>query len=182
MKRFSILIVVCVMMFSLILPIDVGAKEKNYANKNDTVVISPIELVALDLKENFQTRFINDFRHRKVRVKRYNQWSPFERVSNNIHTGRKGGSITSTKQVSFGTSISGSIAGLGISTGASITSMNGYTLNVGANKRVYMGYRVYYRVETGINQYYDITNGRVIRSNRYTVKVPQYGEYILINY
>lgn len=45
-----------------------------------------------------------------------------------------------------------------------------------------MGYRVYYKVETGINEYYDIVTGKVIRSDSYTVKTPQYGEYKLINY
>lgn len=50
-------------------------------------------------------------------------------------------------------------------------------LSIDKNKK-----RVYYKVETGINEYYDIVAGKVIRSNSYTVKKPQYGEYKLINY
>lgn len=45
-----------------------------------------------------------------------------------------------------------------------------------------MGYRVYYKVETGINECYDVVTGKVIKLNSYTVKTPQYGEYKLINY
>lgn len=56
------------------------------------------------------------------------------------------------------------------------------TLNVGANKRVYMGYRVYYAVEKGTRELYDVVTGEVLRSYSYTVKVPQYGEYKLITY
>lgn len=55
-------------------------------------------------------------------------------------------------------------------------------LNVGSNKRVYMAYRVYYDVETGIIEYYDIANGNVIERNSYTIKIPKYGEYNLVNY
>ncbi len=58
----------------------------------------------------------------------------------------------------------------------------GYTLNVGANKRVYMGYRVRYEIETGTRECYDIVTGKVIDHNDYTVKTPIYGEYKLINY
>ena len=78
--------------------------------------------------------------------------------------------------------MTGNIGSLGISTNTSISSEIGYTLNVGANRRVYMGYRVYYKVEQGTRELYDIVTGQVISSNSYTVKTPQYGEYKLINY
>ncbi len=45
-----------------------------------------------------------------------------------------------------------------------------------------MAYRVCYRVETGTNEYYDAITGKVYSSSSYTVKVPQYGEYGLVNY
>ena len=127
-------------------------------------------------------RFVNDFRNRKRNVKRYDEWSPYKRVSDNIQTGRAGGKISSNRSVTFGVDITGNILGLGIATRTSISSQKGYTLNVGPNKRVYMGYRVKYKVETGINEVYDVVTGKVIRKNRYTVKTPQYGEYKLINY
>ena len=104
------------------------------------------------------------------------------RVSDNLQTGPAGGSITSTSEVTFGTEVSGNISGLGISVHISKKSAKGYTLNVGANRRVYMAYRVCYRVETGTNEYYDAITGKVYSSSSYTVKVPQYGEYGLVNY
>lgn len=106
----------------------------------------------------------------------------YRRVSDNLVTDSEGGSISASKSVTFGTEVSGDITGINISTSASITSEIGYTLNVGANKRVYMGYRVYYAVEKGTRELYDVVTGEVLRSNSYTVKVPQYGEYKLIIY
>lgn len=161
---------------------NVFAQEGKYVDEKDIFVIESSELERPTIEENIKPSFVNDFRNRKKNVRTYNEWSPFKRVSDNIHTGNAGGSISSNKSVTFGCSVSGNINGLYISTNGSVSSSIGYTLNVGKNKRVYMGYRVYYKVEKGINEYYDIVTGKVIRSNSYTVKTPQYGEYKLINY
>lgn len=161
---------------------NVFAQEGKYVNEKDIVVIKSSELEHPTIEENIKPSFVNDFRNRKKNVRTYNEWSPFKRVSDNIQTGNAGGSISSNRTVTFGSSVSGSISGLNISTNGSVSSSKGYTLNVDKNKRVYMGYRVYYKVETGINELYDIVTGKVIRSNSYTVKTPQYGEYKLINY
>ncbi|ODV54468.1 hypothetical protein [Lysinibacillus fusiformis] len=123
--------------------------------------VNPEEIVVDS--EEVTPYFVNDFQYR------------------NITTGKGGGSITATKSVTFGTDVSGAIDGLGISTSKSITSSIGYTLNADPNKTVYMGYRVYYKVETGTREYYDLVTGKVLKSNSYTVKVPQYGEFKLIN-
>ena len=69
-----------------------------------------------------------------------------------------------------------------INVGGSISSTVGYTLNAGANKRVYMAYRVKYNVETGVNHRVDIVTGKTVSKSNYTVKKPMYGEYKLINY
>ncbi|WEA39551.1 hypothetical protein VO178_04170 [Lysinibacillus fusiformis] len=142
-------------------------------------VVNPEE-IEVD-SEEVTPYFVNDFRYRKVNVKTFNEWSGYKRASDNITTGKGGGSITATKSVTFGTDVSGAIDGLGISTSKSITSSIGYTLNADPNKTVYMGYRVYYKVETGTREYYDLVTGKVLKSNSYTVKVPQYGEFKLIN-
>lgn len=142
-------------------------------------VVNPEE-IEVD-SEEVTSYFVNDFRYRKVNVKTFNEWSGYKRASDNITTGKGGGSITATKSVTFGTDVSGAIDGLGISTSKSITSSIGYTLNADPNKTVYMGYRVYYKVETGTREYYDLVTGKVLKSNSYTVKVPQYGEFKLIN-
>lgn len=107
---------------------------------------------------------------------------PYKRVSDNLQTGPSGGSISSNQTVSFGVSILGNATGLSISTSISISNKTEYTLKVGPNRRVYMGYRVLYKVETGTNECYDIVTGRIISSSKYTAKTPQHGEYGLVNY
>lgn len=164
-KIFATGLATVMMLIVLVVPTNVFAQERQHVDE-----------------ENVKSTSINDFRNRKTNVSIYNEWSPFKRVSNNIQTGSEGGSITATESVSFGTSVDGNISGVGILTNVSVDSAVGCTLNAGANERVYMGFRVYYKVETGINEYYDAVTGEVIRSNRYTVKTPQYGEYKLINY
>jgi len=118
---------------------------------------------------------------RAVNRRWHREWSQFDRVSNNILTGSNGGSITSTNSTTFNTQVSGSISGLGISTSTSVSSSLGYTLNVGPNRRVYMGFRVRYEVETGTREIVCMHTGRVLSSNSYTVRVPLYGEFALIN-
>ncbi|XAO97493.1 hypothetical protein ABBS62_08565 [Bacillus subtilis subsp. subtilis] len=118
----------------------------------------------------FTAQFVNDFRNVKMNVKTYKSWSSFKRVSDNIATGSKGGSITANKTVTFTTTVSGSISGLGISTAGSVASSKGYTLNVGANKRVYMAYRVRYNVEEGYNCRKDIVTGKCVSKKKYVVK------------
>nr|WP_295970088.1 hypothetical protein [uncultured Bacillus sp.] len=128
-------------------------------------------------------KFVNDFRYRKVNVSTKYEWSGYRRVSDNLSTyGSTGGSISANRTTTFTTQVSGTISGLGISTSKTISNSIGYTLSVGANRKVYLGYRVYYKVEKGTRQYYDVTTGKVISSNSYTVKTPQYGQYALINY
>lgn len=87
-----------------------------------------------------------------------------------------------TESITFSTEVSGYIFGLGKEKGTSKSSSIGYTLNVGADKRVYMGYRVYYKVEAGTNEFYDTLTGEVFTSGSYTIKVPQDEEYALIDY
>ncbi|KZN95405.1 hypothetical protein [Aeribacillus pallidus] len=138
---------------------------------------------SIESANEIKTNFVNPYRNRKKNVRISYEWSPYKRVSDNLNTyGSSGGSLTSNRTVTFKTDVSGSIQGLGISTGASVSSSIGYTLNVPKNRTVYMGYRVYYKVERGTNETYDVVTGKVIRSNSYTVKTPLYGQYGLVNY
>ena len=61
---------------------------------------------------------------------------------------------------------------LGYSRSKSITSSIGYTLHANPNTTVYMGYRAYYKVETGTRELYDIVTGKVLRRNTYTINIP----------
>lgn len=135
-----------------------------------------------EVSNRTEGKFVNEYRYRKKNVSTSETWSEYKRVSDNLKTGPEGGSISANKSVTFNTSISGKIDGLNISTGISKSSSKGYTLSVGGNKTVYMGYRVKYSVETGTREMYDMISGKVISSNTYTVKTPLYGEYALLNY
>lgn len=132
--------------------------------------------------ENISTYMINPIRYRKKNVIHTTGWSSYKRVSDNLKTGSSGGSITANKSVTFNTSVTGSISGLTISTNSSVSSSKSYTLSVGKNQRVYIGYRTYYKVEKGVREQYDLETGKVYSKNNYTVKKPQYGEYALIKY
>lgn len=145
---------------------------------NDDAMTGRTNLVTDEPKLNY----VNEYRYRKVNVKEYTEWSAYKRVSDNLSTGSEGGSISASKSVSFSASITGNVSGIDASVGSSISSDLGYTLNVGANKRVYMAYRVSYDVEKGTREMYDIVTGKVVKSNSYTIKSPSYGEYTLINY
>lgn len=117
----------------------------------------------------------------KENVVKYTEWSGFKRVSDNLNTYYTGstGQIYSDRQATFGTVLSGGYGSLGFSYNKSITSTIGYMLNVPKNSRVYLGYRVLYNVETGTR----VTKiGTAIRSrDKYTIKVPMYGEFKLLN-
>ncbi|QYY44759.1 hypothetical protein ACKE5C_19235 (plasmid) [Aneurinibacillus thermoaerophilus] len=145
-------------------------------------IAPPEEISSIHNNSTVTPYFINDFRNVKRDVKTYETWSDYKRVSDNLVTGGAGGSISANQSVTFTTTVSGNIAGLGISTSGSISSSVGYTLNVPPNKRVYMGYRVRYSVEEGTNCLVDIVTGKVLSSSKYVVKRPIYGEYALLNY
>ena len=131
-------------------------------------------------REVMKPQFINDFRNYKENVKYYKSWSKFKRVSDNIWVGKAGGSISSTKEVSFGTTISGDVRGLNMGAEVSKTSSVGYTINAEPKTRSYMGYRVRYKVEEGENHYVDIALGKIISKKKYKKKTPLHGEYKLI--
>lgn len=126
---------------------------------------------------------INSYRTRKVNVTTTEEWSSYKRVSDNLNTwGSQGGSISSNKSYTFSAEVDGNISGLGITLGGSVSSQIGYTLNVGPNQAVYMGFRTKYKVERGTREVYDTITGRIQSSNKYTVKKPLYGTYKLLSY
>lgn len=185
MKKFLSPIFSLVMVFTLSIPASATESNLLYVNESEIKVVADSALTG-NYSESIETEinpaFINDYRYRKTNVTTSYEWSPYKRVSDNIITDENGGSISANKSVTFGTEVTGSIDSLDISKNASITSEVGYTLNVGSNKRVYMGYRARYTVEKGTRECYDIVTGEVISSNSYTVKTPIFGEYKLINY
>ena len=179
-KILSIILVLC-MAISMGLTSFAAEPTSIYVNE-DEIEIVPYDALVEDLP-SIERRFpINDYEYIKTDVTTSYEWSPYKRVSDNIVTDEEGGSITATKSVEFSTIISGNIQNISVDVGGAISSSIGYTLNVGPNKRVYLGYHVRYKVESGTRVCRDRYTGRVISSNEYTVKVPQYEEYKLINY
>ncbi|MEY8742842.1 hypothetical protein AB9M62_25595 [Bacillales bacterium AN1005] len=170
-KKIFVTVFALTISFALFLPNESSAAElekPSVTKVTSTNTVSPL--------------FINDFRNVKKNVKKYESWSSYKRVSDNVITGKSGGAIRADDSVTFKTDVSGDIGGLNISVGASKSSAIGYTLNVPANSRVYMGYRVRYAVEEGTNQKIDIVTGKVMSSKKYVVKVPKYGEYKLLKF
>lgn len=148
----------------------------------DGIIENSSELPDENQNPTISSRMVNPIRYRKKNVKSYQEWSGYRRISDNLKTGAAGGSISATKTTTFGVSVSGDISGINVNASGSVSSAKGYKLNVGANKRVYLGYRTRYAVETGKREQYDLETGKVYRTNNYTVKRPLYGEYALINY
>ena len=111
---------------------------------------------------------------------RTTKWTSYKRVSNNVKVPPKGATITQSKQLTFGVTVSGSIYGLGLSTSASVSTENSYSLNGTPRKTQYLGFRVKYKVEKGVRYVYNQNTNKVVDKNNYTYKKPMYGEYALI--
>lgn len=148
-------------------------------SKKDSILVGDTtpEVVESDV---YTPSFINDFRYRKLNVRNYYEWSNFVRVSDNVTTTAVGGSVTVNKGVTFSTVVSGSVVGLNMSTSKALTSSVGYSLGIEPKRTGYMGYQVYYKVEAGTREMFDVSTGKVWERNSYVVKVPQYGNYKII--
>ncbi len=126
--------------------------------------------------------------HRKSNVKTYYEYSPHERISDNCTTESEmkaiqvsGADIKDRAKVI----VEGNVDGFKVSKGISDNYVNPHhkicSLNVGQNQSAYATYRAYYKVETGINEYYDIFTGEVKVAGSYTVKVPVFYEIGIVS-
>ncbi len=122
----------------------------------------------------------SQFAFRKENVKTYEEWSPYKRVSDNICPDGPGGEISADRTVTFKVEVSGVISGINVIGGGSIASEKHYTLPVEEGRCGYMAFRVKYKVEEGTRVQYDMVTDRVINTNKYKVKVPQYGSYKIL--
>lgn len=181
-KSIVVLLTILTLLLSTAFSEGVQAEEVKSPDPSRVSNIDPDEIYADAEEGTIKPEFINDFFNIKKNVKKSTGWSKYKRISDNIKTGKAGGSISAIKTVTFGTTSSGDVRGLSFGFSASKSSAKGYTLNVGPNKRVYMGYRVNYNIEKGENWLVDVVTGKVLRKSKYTYKKPRYGEYGLINY
>ncbi|MFF5400635.1 hypothetical protein ACFY5J_25045 [Peribacillus butanolivorans] len=148
---------------------------------HENSIASAASTTATDKSTNVaDAKFVNDFRSVKKNVKKYNEWSKFKRVSDDVKTKNHTGSITSDRTVSWSGSVTGDVKGLSYSLGKTVTSSVNYTLNVPKYTNVYMGYRVKYAVEEGENHRIDIVTGKTISKKKYKIKKTMNGQYQLV--
>lgn len=137
------------------------------------------ELITTNLQDlGYEPRIGFNISTRKTNVRTRYEWSSYHRVSDTIRTGPKGGSISTTKSLSFGGSIKGSVQGIDVSVNGTVSSSVGYTLHIGGNQRAHIGYRVLYLVEEGTRIVSD-GSGELSR-NTYIARKPIRGEYALL--
>lgn len=109
------------------------------------------------------------------------EYGNYRRVSNDVvvRSGQKA-SISANRSETFKTEVSGSIAGLGISTSDSQKSELGYTLSTSTAGTWYLAFRPRYKVERGTRVYVHGMDGSV-SENSYVVKTPiAGGQYALL--
>lgn len=185
MKKLLTTILSFVMVFSFSTMVFAAELDTMYVNESEIEIIPDNALngTYTAIQSEIGPRSLDptkDIRYRKKNTTTTYEWSGYKRVSDDLITDSAGGSLSSTKSVSFGPSVAGSIYGLlDISVGGTLESETGYVLNVDPYKHVYMVYRVKYKVEKGTRECYDALTGKVLSSNKYTVKSPQHGEYSL---
>ena len=125
--------------------------------------------------------------HRKSNVKTYYEYSPYERISDNCTTESEMKTVQVTSddiKDRFEVIVEGNVDGLKISKGISDNYVNPHKIcsfNVAPNQSAYVKCRAYYKVETGINEYYDIFTGEVKIAGSYTVKVPVFKEFGIVS-
>lgn len=129
-----------ILAISILTPIGGTETSAELLSKPDVPVtnVSP----TTEANNSVRPAFVNPYRNVKKNVTTSTSWSSYKRVSDNVVTTNNTGSISSDRSVTFKTDVTGTISGLGISTGTAITSSVGYRLNVPKNSRVYLGYRV----------------------------------------
>lgn len=138
------------------------------------------EIVSDENEKDIKKSQYHGYYYRKKVTSTTTKWTSYKRVSNNVKVPPKGATITQSKQLTFGVTVSGSIYGLCLSTSASVSTENSYSLNGTPRKTQYLGFRVKYKVEKGVRYVYNQNTNKVVDKNNYTYKKPMYGEYALI--
>lgn len=166
-------------------PISAMEKDKNNETtlklKNGDVTALPnLEVIEEDIDSK---AIICCFYNKKYDVKNSTEWTGYKRVSDNVVTKNYTGSVTANKSVTYSASISGSATWADVGIGSSKSSSKSYTMNVPKNSRVFLGYRMKYKVERGKKcRAHVISKKCTTKGTSYTIKRPSLGEYALRNY
>ena len=152
----------------------------NSINNNISSASNAVNSIVENSDETMQPQQFHGFYYRKKVKRVYTAYSSYRKVSDSIHFPERGGSITVSRQVTIHGSISGSIFGINVSAGGSVSSYVGYTLNGTPGKTQHNGFRAKYRVEEGVRYKYNQITGKLVSSNTYKVMKPLNGEYALL--
>lgn len=152
----------------------------NSINNNISSASNAVNSIVENSDETMQPQQFHGFYYRKKVKRVYTAYSSYRKVSDSIHFPERGGSITVSRQVTIHGSISGSIFGINVSAGGSVSSYVGYTLNGTPGKTQHIGFRAKYRVEEGVRYKYNQITGKLVSSNTYKVMKPVNGEYALL--
>jgi hypothetical protein len=112
-------------------------------------------------------------------VKITNEYGSWKRTSSILNTSKtKGGTLSVNESHTISGSVSGNISGIvTIGTGASITTSSTKTWSIGKNKRCYAECRAEFKVERGTRKKINMNTGKVVSTNKYTVKKPRGRNY-----
>ena len=157
-----------------------GTETINSINTNISSASNAVNSIVENSDRTIQPKQLGGFYYRKKVKRVYTAYSSYRKVSDSIHFPERGGSITVSRQVTIHGSISGSIFGINVSTGGSVSSFVGYTLNGTPGKTQHIGFRAKYRVKEGVRYKYNQLTGRLVSSNTYKVMKPVNGEYALL--
>ena len=152
----------------------------NSINNNISSASNAANSIVENSDGTIQPQQFHGFYYRKKVKRVYTAYSSYRKVSDSIHFPERGGSITVSRQVTIHGSISGSIFGINVSAGGSVSSYVGYTLNGTPGKTQHIGFRAKYRVEEGVRYKYNQITGKLVSSNTYKVMKPVNGEYALL--
>lgn len=172
-KKLTLIFTAAVLSLSLFVP--------TYASELGSTAPTTSKIEIINNGDDIAPAFVNDFRFRKKNVQKYNSWSGFSKVSSTLTTKDESAKLGVSIKKTYGVSITGAISGLNINTSVTLSTDTTCEFDVKPYRSVYIGHRVLYAVEKGTRECYDVTNGKVVSSNAYTVKTPIDDEYRLIN-
>lgn len=176
MNKKTSFLLICILLLIFTLPVS--------AEVLNTYEVESLPIKKVDSNEIEPLISGSGHSYKKEGVNTSYYWSSAARVSQNLNTNppSNGGTITSDRTKTFSTNVSGEYRNLGFDIGKSVSSTIGHSLNVEPNKRVYMAYKVRYKVETGTRLKISNLTLRVVSRDRYRVETPMYGEFVLLNY
>lgn len=142
--------------------------------------IHPSVFVMPDIEENaVNGGQFGGVYYRKKDTSMYYEWSKPARVSDNVSGSLAGATVYTNQIVTYSASYTGAVGGLSFTGEKSISTETGYSFNVPAGVTAYIAHKCFFAIETGTRETVSEMTGKVVKTETYTAKIPQYGEYYL---